>query len=167
MLVVCICYCYNFHIFLCFALENRVARIQFCSRGMSCGLARFNDGPGWCSDGRGRLLRGYYQFHVKQNIYNIPSTCYIDCICRLQYSSLRKINGVLTLGNVPRSGAFDMTLSNCLCFSINLHMVVRMLWIGTLLIGSCITIAFLKRWNILSSNSQMYFRNIPIDYHNL
>ena len=61
----------------------------------------------------------------------IPSTCYIDCICRLQYSSLRKINGVLTLGNVPRSGAFDMPLSNRLCFSINLHMVVRMLWIGT------------------------------------
>ena len=28
---------------------------------------------------------------------------------------------------------------------------------------SCITIAFKKRWNILLSNSQMYFRNIPIE----
>ena len=130
---------------------------------MSCGLARFNDGPGWCSDERRRLLRGYYQFHVKQN-----SACYNDCICRLQYSSLCKINGVLTLGNVPRSGDFDMPLSNRLCFSTqSTHGVVGMLWIGTLLIGSCITIAFLKRWNILLSNTQMYFRNIPIDYHNL
>ena len=112
---------------------------------MSCGLARFNDGPGWCSDERGRLLRGYYQFHVKQNNYIYPSTCYIDCICRLQYSSLCKINGVLTLGNVPRSGDFDMPLSNHLCFSTQpTHGVVGMLWIGTLLIGSCITIAFLK-----------------------
>ena len=61
-----------------------------------------------------------------------------------------------------------MPLSNRLCFSTQpTHGVVGMLWIGTLLIGSCITIAFLKRWNILLSNSQMYFRNIPIDYHNL
>ena len=78
----------------------------------------------------------------KITIY-IPSTCYIDCICRLQYSSLCKINGVLTLGNVPSSGDFDMPLSNRLCFSTQpTHVVVGMLWIGTLLIGSCITIAF-------------------------
>ena len=79
------------------------------------------------------------------------------------------MNGVLTLGNVPRSGDFDMTLSNRLCFSNQpTHGVVGMLWIGTLLIGSCITIALKKKsWNILLSNSQMYFRNIPIDYHNL
>ena len=55
-----------------FASESRVARIQFCSRGMSCGLARFYNGPGWCSDERRRLLRGYYQFHVKQNNYIYP-----------------------------------------------------------------------------------------------
>ena len=39
---------------------------------MSCGLARFNDGPGWFSDERGRPLRGYYKFHVKQNNYLSP-----------------------------------------------------------------------------------------------
>ena len=56
---------------------------------------------------------------------------------------------MLTLGNFPRSGDFDMPLSNRLCFSTQpTHGVVGMLWIGTLLIGSCITIAFLKRWNI-------------------
>ena len=131
---------------------------------MSCGLARFNDGPGWCSDERGRLLRGYYQLHVKQNNYIYPQyMLYLDYICRLQYSSLCKINGV---GNVPRSGDFDMPLSNRLCFSTQPGRgVVGMLWIGTLLISSCITIAFLKKWNILLSNSQMYFRNIPIEYY--
>ena len=67
-------------------------------------------------------MRGYYQFHV--TIF-IPSTCYIDCICRLQYSSLCKINGVLTFGNVPRSGDFNMPLSNRLCFSTqSMHGVV-------------------------------------------
>ena len=49
---------------------------------MSCGLARFNDGPGQCSVERGRPVRGYYQFHVKQkNIYlsaeNVILTVYI------------------------------------------------------------------------------------------
>ena len=74
----------------------------------------------------------------------IPRTCYIDCIYRLQYSSLCKINGVLTLGNVPRSGDFDVPLSNPLCFSSQpVHGVVGMSWIGTLLISSCITIKFL------------------------
>ena len=73
---------------------------------MSCGLARFNDGPGWCSDERGRPLRGYYQFHVKRNDYIYPQD--IDCIYHLQYSSLCKINGVLTLGYAPRSGDFDI-----------------------------------------------------------
>ena len=90
--------------------------------------------------------------------------CYIDCICRFQYSSLCKINGVLTLGNVPRSGDFDMPLSNRLCFSTQpTHRVVGMLWIGPLLIGSY----YNHILNILLSNSQIYFRNIPIDYHNL
>ena len=59
MLVVCICYCYHFHIFLSFASEGRVARNTILLQRDSCGLARFNDDPGWCSDERGRLLRGY------------------------------------------------------------------------------------------------------------
>ena len=73
MLVVCICYCYNFHIFLSFASESRVARntILF-QRDVLYGLARFNEGPGWCSGERGRPLRGYYQLHVKQNNYIYP-----------------------------------------------------------------------------------------------
>ena len=76
-------------------------------------------GPGWCSDERGRPLRGYYQFRVKQNNYiyhqymlyglYISSSIYISLLC--------KINGVLTLGNVPRNGDFDMPLSNPLYFS--------------------------------------------------
>ena len=46
--------------------------------------------------------------------------------------------------------------------------VVGMSWIGALLISSCITIAFFKRWDmLLHSDSQMCFRNICIDYHNL
>ena len=74
----------------------------------------------------------------------------------------------IDLDNVPRSGDFDMPLSNPLCFSTQpAHGVVGMSWIGTLLLSSGITIAFFKRWNILLSNSQMYFRNIPIDYLDL
>ena len=69
------------------------------------------------SDERGRPLRGYYQFDVKQNNYIYPQYMLIDCIYHLQYSSLCKINGVLTLGNVSGSGDFDMPLSNLLCFS--------------------------------------------------
>ena len=74
--------------------------------------------------------------------------------------------------HAPRSGDFDMPLSNPLCFSTQTGRgVVGMSWIGALLISSCITIAFLKRWNMLMytklNNSQMYFRDIPIDYHDL
>ena len=47
-----------------------------------------------------------------------------------------------------------MPLSNSLCFSTQpAHGVVGMLWIGTLLISSCITIRFFKRWNILLTHS--------------
>ena len=74
----------------------------------------------------------------------------------------------------PRSGDFDMPSSNPLCFSTQPGRgVVEMSWIGALLISSCITIAFLKTWNMLlytklnNCNSQMYFRDIPIDYHDL
>ena len=130
---------------------------------MSCGLERFNDGAVMKEED---LLRGYYQFHVKHNNIFIPSTCYIDCIYRLQYSSLCKINGVLTLGNVPRSGDFDMPLSNPLYFStqpahgagsgdvVDRYFTHKFLYYYRIL-------------NILLSNSQMYFRNIPIDYHDL
>ena len=47
--------------------------------------------------------------------------------------------------------------------------VVGMSWIGALLISSCITVTFIKRWNVTAklNNSQMYFRDIPIDYHDL
>ena len=42
-----------------------------------------------------------------------------------------------------------------------------MSWIGALLISSCITVTFIKRWNMLLhtklNNSQMYFRDTPID----
>ena len=59
-----------------------------------------------------------------------------------------------------------MPLSNSLCFSTQpAHGVVGMLWIGTLLISSCITVT--KKVEYIISNSQMYFRNIPIDYHDL
>ena len=40
MKVVCICYCYNFHIFL------RESSQKYNSDPQTCGLARFNDGPG-------------------------------------------------------------------------------------------------------------------------
>ena len=69
-------------------------------------------------------------------------------ICRLQYSSLCKINGVLTLGNVPGSGDFDMPLSNRLCFSttyawgsgdvVDRHFTHRFLYYYRIF----------KRWNI-------------------
>ena len=99
----------------------------------------------------------------------IPRTCYIDCIYRLQYSSLCKINGVLTLGMPPRSGSFDMPSSNPLCFSTQPGRgVVGMSWIGALLISSCITVTFIKGGMLLHTklnNSQMHFRDIPIDYH--
>ena len=45
--------------------------------------------------------------------------------------------------------------------------VVGMSWIGALLISSFITVTFIKRWNTKLNNSQMYFRDIPIDYHDL
>ena len=68
MLVVCICFSYNFHIFLSFASESRVARNTILlQRDVLRTVVRFNDGPGWCNDERGRPLRGYYQFHVQQN----------------------------------------------------------------------------------------------------
>ena len=72
MLLVCICYFYNFLIFLSFASESGVARNTILLQRDVLWMARFNDGPGWCSDERGRLLRGYYQFHVKQNNYIYP-----------------------------------------------------------------------------------------------
>ena len=46
-------------------------------------------------------LRGYYQFHVKQNNCIYPQNM---CIYRLQYSLLCKINRVLTLGVPPGVG---------------------------------------------------------------
>ena len=51
---------------------------------------------------------------------------------------------VYTLGNAPRSGDFDIPLSNPICFSTQPsgHGVVGMSWIGALLLSSCITIAF-------------------------
>ena len=69
----------------------------------------------------------------------------------------------------PRSGDFDMPSSNPLCFSTQPGRgVVGMSWIGTLLISSCITIAFLNMLlHTKLNNSQMYFRDIPIDYHDL
>ena len=57
-----------------------------------------------------------------------------------------------------------MLSSNPLCS------VVRMSWIGALLIISCITVTFIKGGMLLHTklnNSQMYFRDIPIDYHDL
>ena len=66
MLVV-LCYCYNFHIFLSFASESRVARNTILIQRDVLWTGKFNDGPGRCSDERGRPLRDYYQFHVKQN----------------------------------------------------------------------------------------------------
>ena len=55
-----------------------------------------------------------------------------------------------------------------MCFSTQPgHGAVGMLWIGDLLISSCITVTLIKRWNMLLhtlNNSQMYFRDIPIDY---
>ena len=94
----------------------------------------------------------------------IPRTCYIDCIYHLQYSSLCKINGVLTLGNALRSGDFDMPLS-----TVFLHSTWA--WGSGDVVDRCFTHKFmcyyriLKRWNLLFhilNNSQMYFRNIPI-----
>ena len=69
MLVACICYCYNFHIFISFASESGVARNTILIQRDVLWTGRFNDGPGRCSDERGRPLRGYYQFHVKHNNY--------------------------------------------------------------------------------------------------
>ena len=104
---------------------------------------------------------------MKRNNYIYPQDMF-DCINRLQYSSLCKINGVLTLSNSPRSGDFDMPLSNLPCFSTQPgHGVVGMSWIGTLLISPCITIyPFLKRWNMLlhtklnNSNAQEYTHDL-------
>ena len=48
--------------------------------------------------------------------------------------------------------------------------VVGMSWIGALLISSCITVTFIKNGMLLHTklnNSQMYFRDILIDYHDL
>ena len=113
--------------------------MKYCSRGISYGLARCNDGPGRCS--RGRPLRIYYQFHVKQNNYIYPRTIFIKCMYRLQYSSLCKIKCIDT---IDWSGDFDMPLSNPLF----LHST----WAG---ISSLFTHKFLyythilKSWNML------------------
>ena len=72
MLVVCIYYCYNFHIFLSFASESTVAINIIQLQRDVLWTGKINDGPGWCSDERGRPLRGYYQFHVNQNNYINP-----------------------------------------------------------------------------------------------
>ena len=45
--------------------------------------------------------------------------------------------------------------------------VVGMSWIGALLISSCITVTFIMLLHTKLNNSQMYFRDIPIDYHDL
>ena len=50
----------------------------------------------------------------------------------------------IDIRHVPRSGDFDMSSSNPLCFSTQPGRgVVGMSWIGALLISSCITIAFM------------------------
>ena len=43
--------------------------------------------------------------------------------------------------------------------------VVGMSWIGALLISSCITVTFIILLHTKLNNSQMYFRDILIDYH--
>ena len=47
-------------------ISQKVAR----NREMSCGLARFKDGPGSAVMKEEDI--GYYQFHVKQNNYVYP-----------------------------------------------------------------------------------------------
>ena len=71
---------------------------------MSCGLARFNDGPGSAVMKEEDLWGDIINFMWSKIIMFIPRTCYIDCIYRLQYSSWCKINGVLTLGMPPGVG---------------------------------------------------------------
>ena len=135
---------------------------------MSCGLARFKHDPGRYSDESEGLLsvlcEAKYLYlsteHVILTVYIIFNYVENQWCIDIRYA--------------PRSGDFDMLLSNPLCFSTQPGRgVVGMSWIGDLLISSCITIAFLKRWNMLLhchtklNNSQIYFRVIPIDYHDL
>ena len=80
----------------------------------------------------------------------IPRTCYIDCIYRLQYSSYCKINGVLTLGMPPGVGVLTCRRQIPVFLHSTWRGVVGMLWIGALLISSCITVTFIKRWNVIA-----------------
>ena len=45
MLVVCLCHCYNFHIFLSFASESRVARNTIMLQRDVLWTGKINDGP--------------------------------------------------------------------------------------------------------------------------
>ena len=87
----------------------------------------------------------------------IPRTCYIDCIYHLQYSSLCKINGVLTLLRAPGVGILTCRCQ-IPCVSPYGHGVVGMSWIGTLLISSCITIIYycILNWIIAMCISGLY-----------
>ena len=78
----------------------------------------------------------------------IPRTCYIDCIYRLQYSSLCKINGVLRLGMPPGVGV--LTCRRQIPCVSPLNLGVDVVDIGALLISSCITVTFIKRWNVIA-----------------
>ena len=64
MLVVCICYCYNFHI-LSFASESTVPRNSILLQRDVLWTGKVYDGPGWCSDERGRLLRAIVSCEAK------------------------------------------------------------------------------------------------------
>ena len=62
-----------------------------------------------------------------------------------------------------------MPSSNPLCFSTQPGRgAVVMSWIGALLISSCNTVAILNMLlHTKLNNSQIYVRDIPIDYHDL
>ena len=66
---------------------------------MSCGLARFNDGPGSAVMKEEDLWGDITNFMWSKIIMFIHKTWYID------------------IRDAPRSGSFDMPSSNPLCFS--------------------------------------------------
>ena len=116
---------------------------------MSCGLASFNYGPGQCSDERGRPLRCYFEFHVKQN--NYLSAEHVVLTVYIVFKFIVQNQWCIDIRHAPRSGDFDMPSSNLLCFSTQPgHEVVGMSWIGALLISSCITLALLICYCILN-----------------
>ena len=74
----------------------------------------------------------------------IPRTCYIDCIYRLQYSSLCKINGVLTLGMPPGVGVLTCHRQIACVSPLNLAWGSGDVVDRCLLISSCITVTFIR-----------------------